>query len=769
MDLKVDLEYREMAFNRRMLTFAVVNRDHIDIKAFLFDAFTYYEREITEILNIHTICKVNTCFSATFEKDAKPNASNDNENTSADAENIDAGSGVIPMDADEGSSNEHEPKKEKQTLYLHTRSIIIDFETDLHEIFENDVVKVILNKVDEAILLGSGFKLKSINELLVQVNRFEPIRGTSYFKLPEDLVNRGAIINVKNNDDKCFMWAILSAKHRVRGGHAERLSNYVQYRNELDFTGIDFPVRLQDITKFEKLNPSISINVYMYGQKEKNKERKVLPVRITNEVKMTHVHLLLAKQTTPDGDENSHYCWISNLSRLISKQVSNHHGKLHICDRCLNYFHNKRKLEEHLLYCRKQNDCGVEMPTEESDILEFKNFKYQFKVPFIIYADIETLLKKPTEKFSKTETTMAYQEHEPYSIGYYFKCAYDDSLSFYDYNRGPGCIEWFMEELRKRSLILADIYNKVKPINMSKMDEENFQNAKVCHICERDLDRNVDIVVRDHCHFTSKFRGAAHQACNLQYRKERTVPVVFHNLSNYDSHFLIRKLKGGTTQDGAVKFDGSLKVISINTEKYISFIKTAACSAKDFRYMVKFKFIDSFRFMASSLDYLASLIPSEKKTLLRKEFHGISEDQMQLLEQKGKLCYDHIDSWEKLEEDKLPPQDAFHSKLTNQNISEADYKFAVEVWDKFNIKTLGEYADLYLKVDVCLLAIVFENFRETAIQIYKLDPAHYYTAPGLSFDAMLRYTKVKIELLKDVDMLMLVERGKFHHHHFIIV
>lgn len=163
--------------------------------------------------------------------------------------------------------------------------------------------------------------------------------------------------------------------------------------------------------------------------------------------------------------------------------------------------------------------------------------------------------------------------------------------------------------------------------------------------------------------------------------------------------------------------------------------------------------------MTDSLDLLSSYIPSHGKALLRTEFKNASEEQIQLLERKGVFCYDYVDSWEKLEDTSLPPKEAFHSKLTNNDISDEDYEFAVKVWNSFNIKTLGEYADLYLHVDVCLLAIVFENFRDTCRQIYKLDPANYYTAPGLSFDAMLKFTKVEVELLKDIDMLLFVERG----------
>lgn len=205
---------------------------------------------------------------------------------------------------------------------------------------------------------------------------------------------------------------------------------------------------------------------------------------------------------------------------------------------------------------------------------------------------------------------------------------------------------------------------------MSADDEINFIRAESCHICEDKFVKHADIIVRDHCHFTGRYRGAAHQTCNLEYRDYRTVPVVFHNLTHYDSHFLVEKIATG--------FDGSVKIIAINSEKYISFIKTVANSSGEHKEMIKFKFIDSFRFMASSLDHLASLIPSEKKSLLYNEFKNIDAGLIPLLERKGVFCYDYVDSWTKLDEAELPPQEAFFSALSNEHISDSQYAFASE-------------------------------------------------------------------------------------------
>ena len=118
-----------------------------------------------------------------------------------------------------------------------------------------------------------------------------------------------------------------------------------------------------------------------------------------------------------------------------------------------------------------------------------------------------------------------------------------------------------------------------------------------------------------------------------------------------------------------------------------------------------------------------------------------------------------MDLPEKLKETKLPPKEAFYSRLSDEGISDEVYQHARKVWEMFEMKNLEDYHNLYNRVDVLLLADVFENFRDICIKNYKLDPAHYYTAPGLAWDASLKVTEVKLELLADMDMLLMVEKG----------
>ncbi|KAK4886133.1 hypothetical protein RN001_002404 [Aquatica leii] len=175
---------------------------------------------------------------------------------------------------------------------------------------------------------------------------------------------------------------------------------------------------------------------------------------------------------------------------------------------------------------------------------------------------------------------------------------------------------------------------------------------------------------------------------------------------------------------------------------------------------MKFRFIDSFRFMNSSLDKLSSYLDNDHLHIIKSQFSNASSKQFELLKRKGVYPYDYTDHYDKLlTTTTLPSKEHFFNSLTATHISDDDYLHAETVWREFNISNLAEYSDLYLKTDVLLLADVFENFRHGCMHTYKLDPAHYYTVPGYTWDAMLKFTQIELELISDIDMLMFVERG----------
>ena len=188
----------------------------------------------------------------------------------------------------------------------------------------------------------------------------------------------------------------------------------------------------------------------------------------------------------------------------------------------------------------------------------------------------------------------------------------------------------------------------------------------------------------------------------------------------------------------------NINAIPNNMEKYMAFMLG--------NHLV---FLDSFQFMSSGLEKLVSNLPRKSLKYTSQKFKGKKLD---LMARKGVYPYDHMDSFDKFNE-KLPTKEEFYSVLNNEHISDEDYKNAQNVWNTFSLKNMGEYHNLYLKSDVLLLADVFENFRKTCLEYYKLDPCHYFTSPGLSWDAMLKMTKIKLELMTDIDMFQFIEKG----------
>ena len=153
-----------------------------------------------------------------------------------------------------------------------------------------------------------------------------------------------------------------------------------------------------------------------------------------------------------------------------------------------------------------------------------------------------------------------------------------------------------------------------------------------------------------------------------------------------------------------------------------------------------------------------------KKTLKNKfpnTYYLVKDniDKFILLLKKGVYPYEYMNDWKKFEETELPSNNEFYSNLNLRNISKEDIKHAQNVWNTFNIKNIGEYHDLYVQSDTTQLADTFEQFRTVCLKEYKLDPAYFCTTPGLAIEACLKLTHVKLELLTDIDMVLMCEKG----------
>ena len=278
--------------------------------------------------------------------------------------------------------------------------------------------------------------------------------------------------------------------------------------------------------------------------------------------------------------------------------------------------------------------------------------------------------------------------------------------------------------------------------------------------------------------YTGKYKDTAHDICNLRFKTPKEIPVVFHNDSKYDYHFIIKNLAEG--------FEGDFECLAENTEKYTTFSvpikKEITKRDKDgndkvMKISYKIKFIDSFKFMSSSLSSLVDGLSAgphgekctdckyclhymttkdeqlffwcfECKKNYKKDFNKelikrfaniyefCNEDinKFILLLRKAVYPYEYMDSWKRFDETSLPHKEAFYSSLNMEDITDLDHRHAKRVFKILNNKNLGDYHNLYAQSDTLLLADVFKNFRKICIKVCELDPAHFLSAPGLGWN-----------------------------------
>ena len=610
----------------------------------------------------------------------------------------------------------------------------------------DNAIEKILELIAGWLSEGSGWVFELVLSHNINIVSYFPLRGTSYIKLPEELCHpMKTLVNPKNEDNRCFLWCHNRYLNPLKV-HPERITKADRESvKKLDYTGVTFPVTLSDMKKIEKQN-QININVFGWHSGSGGGKGMAYPIRISETNFTDHLELLWIEE-----GEKSHYVLIKNFNQFMTS-FTKHVGRKYFCLRCLHCCSSARVLENHKQDCLAINGTqAIKMPEAGSKIY-FKNHKKMLPVPFVIYADFEAITEKidgcqPSDGQSYTST---YQSHKACSYGYKLVCRYDKRYSKpVEIYRGEDCIEKFimkmLSEVKDCQRIVREQFQK--PLVMTDKNERDYQNSTKCHICKIKFNEQKPSKqkVRDHCHITGKYRGAAHSDCNLKLAisaEKLEIPVIFHNLKGYDCHFIMQKIGDLVRQD--VNID--VGVIASNFEKYIGF-----------RLGNHLTFIDSFSFMSQSLDRLSSNLSDDAFFYSKKAFPN--DDQFRLIKRKGVYPYDYMDSFQRFSERSLPRIEDFYSILNDTNISESDYSHAKRVWSAFQIKDLGDYHDLYLRTDVLLLADVFENFRSTCLKYYGLDPCHYYSAPGLSWDALLKMTWINLDLITDLDQQLFIEKG----------
>ena len=578
--------------------------------------------------------------------------------------------------------------------------------------------------------MGSGWVEEGIKIAYLEVNKYEPIRGGSFIPTPSKLRNKQAIINVKNKDDECLRWAIRAALFPAQR-NGDRPGSYPR-DDGLDFTGIDFPTPLSQISKIEEQN-NLAITVFGWC------EGKTVVVRVSEvedpNTRRIHLMILTNKHTT-------HYCYIKSLSRLLASEYAAGR-RIHFCERCLQGFSSERVLNDHLYYCRgvKGRPARVEMPKKGENSLFFENYQNQMKKPWVIYADFESIVEKihgctpDPGQSSTTETSV----HKP--CGFCMLAVRSDGETKGPYlYRGEDTVRAFLHYIQLlESEIREELLNKAK-LKMTRADWDDFNSARDCHICSKPLIKeNERDAIGVYDPDTGKYAGLVHRHTNKCYqnvynmytqgedgqlwyypfigpRNKRQKPPK-DAFAQEDCLFCGEPLIQNSFRD-AVKdhchITGECRgaahgycninyfrtnpktevvpVIFHNLKGYdahhimsgIAEVQSdLKCIPNNMEKYVSFslgklRLIDSLGFLQSSLDALVGTNKPESFTIMAS--HEEDPTRRKLLLQKGHYPYEYMDAWSRFEETALPPKEAFYSELKREGISDEDYAHAQAVW-----------------------------------------------------------------------------------------
>ena len=353
-----------------------------------------------------------------------------------------------------------------------------------------NIHNILMQKLDDEQLEGSGFVLNGIVNVILGIYKVNDIQASSWVELPEKYKNNKSIINIKNDDQFCFLWCILAHLFPVED-HKNRTSNYSMHTNKLILNGLEFPMKIKDIPKFENLN-NLNVNVFELTK------TVLTPIHINTNYDQPQIDLLLYQ---------NHYCLITKSHCLINKDS---HMKW-VCRRCLTAFSSEDILSQHIDRCQKQQPTNITFSWK--DHLKFEDYHMKVPIPIRVYADFECI-NQPTDDREAAPKVLFKQI--PIAVGFYIISPFGNK---YNSSIGESCVTWFVNEMLTLENIASNYFETNLPLEITPEEHQSFQQSKVCWLCERKLDGEDN--VRDHDHLTGNYREAAHNKRNLNCKKSQ--------------------------------------------------------------------------------------------------------------------------------------------------------------------------------------------------------------------------------------------------------
>ena len=423
---------------------------------------------------------------------------------------------------------------------MHTRSNNEEFMNgdDTDEIIKG-LFESFLQKYEENLqekMKGSDFEFDGVNFLYYDFNKISINRGGSYIDSPKWLKDKKST-NPRNNDDKYFQYAVTLALNldKIRK-NPQRISKIKPFIEQCNWKEIEFPSTSKDWKKFELKN-EIALNI-LYVPHNTRKIHVAYKSRHNLTCDKQVILLMIS------NGENWHYLTVKNLPGLL-KGITSTHKEDFYCLNCFRSYRTKNKLKERKKICENHDYCHVEMPTKVINTIKYNQGEKSIKLPFVIYPDLECLLEKMStcQNNPKEPSTTEINKHTPSGYLLFTHCSFDKSKNKLNHYRGKDCMKKFCKDLRTHATKIIN-YKKKKMIPLTIKEKIHYNKQEICYICKKEFDKSdkKHYKVRDHCHYTGKYRGAAHNICNLRYKISKEIPVVFHNGSTYDYHFIIKEL-----------------------------------------------------------------------------------------------------------------------------------------------------------------------------------------------------------------------------------
>lgn len=419
-------------------------------------------------------------------------------------------------------------------------------------------------------MVESAYMWMAASGVAITMTENPPTRGGGFIESPPGLKHHKGIINVRNKDDDCFKYAVCASLYHDKLDHKAakwRPAPYRKFFSDFDWTGLSFPVSVEEIEGFEKRN-SMSVSVFAWAYDDK----RIFTIYQTAEKTERHVELILLSEMI-DGELRHHYVALTYRGGLNRPQF-NHHKYL-TCPTCPKCFSKQAGLTKHLITgCPRVTTFQprILMPGKLKSIVKHWDpaKTKERRHPYFMYADFESLLI-PQQDGKVRHVVMSYaltqyiythaRGTEQFDLRLVMRSEEETNEQF---------ISKFTKDVKDISWQVYRTFTKCEPLKMTAEENEAFKNATECVLCHDKFEK-TDVKCRHHEDATGVFVGAAHNLCNLlTHDFNFHNKVLFHNFKNYDSHLIVTGLGPDAVEQRisrSCKFDGKIKALAQNSEK----------------------------------------------------------------------------------------------------------------------------------------------------------------------------------------------------------